>query len=467
MKKHMSLKEALSTVLQSSEGEEDTSSITDSGNDYSSGEVLPAFEDGSSSREEEEEGEGEEDDNEEEMEDQEEDKGAGWNSKNGKLIWAPTHKDTLRKRFMQISTALRFDDRLSRPARQRRDKLAAIRELWDVWSTRLPVLFTPGRDVCVDEQLVPFKGRCLFKEYIPSKPAKYGLKVWVLCDVETSYAWKMQVYTGRSPGAMREVNQGMRVALEMTEGLEGHTVTVDNFFTSFPLAEELHKWKMTLVGTLRKNKPELPPQLLQTRLRPVVFSRTQTAVSYIPKKGKNVVLLSTKHRDPAVEEGPKRKPKIIVDYNHCKDAVDNLDKVVGTYSCSRRSSRPVSSCDTGERIRTSSHQSPTSRAPRLSDPRRPPASNSFGPGRLRLPPGNSSLGLGRLRWLPGNSSLGPGRLRRLPGNSSLGPGRLRRLPGNSNLWPSGLRWFPISGSLCLVAAAGCFAPPLSGQDQIK
>ncbi|XP_019135160.2 piggyBac transposable element-derived protein 4-like [Larimichthys crocea] len=259
-----------------------------------------------------------------------------WAEHTGRAIFRATMS---RKRFMQISTALRFDDRLSRPARQRRDKLAAIRELWDVWSTRLPVLFTPGRDVCVDEQLVPFKGRCLFKEYIPSKPAKYGLKVWVLCDVETSYAWKMQVYTGRSPGAMREVNQGMRVALEMTEGLEGHTVTVDNFFTSFPLAEELHKWKMTLVGTLRKNKPELPPQLLQTRLRPVVFSRTQTAVSYIPKKGKNVVLLSTKHRDPAVEEGPKRKPKIIVDYNHCKDAVDNLDKVVGTYSCSRRSSR--------------------------------------------------------------------------------------------------------------------------------
>ncbi|KAJ4930926.1 hypothetical protein JOQ06_025227 [Pogonophryne albipinna] len=51
-----------------------------------------------------------------------------------------------------------------------------------------------------------------------------------------------------------------------------------------------------------------------------------TAVSYIPKRGRNVLLLSSKHRDPAVTEEEKRKPMIIADYNHCKGAVDNLDK---------------------------------------------------------------------------------------------------------------------------------------------
>ncbi|KAJ4947899.1 hypothetical protein JOQ06_009930, partial [Pogonophryne albipinna] len=51
-----------------------------------------------------------------------------------------------------------------------------------------------------------------------------------------------------------------------------------------------------------------------------------TAVSYIPKRGRNVLLLSSKHRDPAVIEEEKRKPVNIADYNHCKGAVDNLDK---------------------------------------------------------------------------------------------------------------------------------------------
>lgn len=35
----------------------------------------------------------------------------------------------------------------------------------------------------------------------------------------------------------------------------------------------------------------------------------------------------------------KRKPIVIKDYNRCNGGVDNLDKVVGTYSCRRRTNR--------------------------------------------------------------------------------------------------------------------------------
>ncbi|KAJ4934252.1 hypothetical protein JOQ06_007052, partial [Pogonophryne albipinna] len=78
--------------------------------------------------------------------------------------------------------------------------------------------------------------------------------------------------------------------------------------------------------------PELPSKLLQVRQRAALsslfgFTKNTTAVSYIPKRGRNV-LLSSKHRDPAVTEEEKRKPVIIADYNHCKGAVDNLDKVL-------------------------------------------------------------------------------------------------------------------------------------------
>ncbi|XP_034094537.1 piggyBac transposable element-derived protein 4-like isoform X2 [Gymnodraco acuticeps] len=186
--------------------------------------------------------------------------------------------------------------------------------------------------VCVDEQLVPFRGRCKFRQYIPSKPAKYRLKIWVTADVETSYAWKCQIYTGKAAGSAAKVGQGKRVVLEMTEGLQGITVTCDHFFTSYALVQELLKRKVALVGTIRRNKPELPSKLLQVRQRAALsslfgFTKNTTAVSYIPKRGRNVLLLSSKHRDPAVTEEEKRKPVIIADYNHCKGAVDNLDKL--------------------------------------------------------------------------------------------------------------------------------------------
>lgn len=260
-----------------------------------------------------------------------------WSEKWGRSIFRATMSE---KRFKDINRALRFDDKLSRPPR-RVDKMAPFRKVWNMWTHRLEMLFSPDRDLCVDEQLVAFKGRCSFRQYMPKKPAKYGIKIWAACDVKTSYAWRLQVYTGKAAPDRVEVNQGMRVVLDMTEGLQGHVVTCDNFFTSCALADELLKRKMALVGTIRQNKPELPPHLLQAKKREIfssifAFTNTHTLVSYIPRRGKNVLLLSTKHRCPDVSKEGKRKPVIIEDYNKCKGGVDNLDMVVGTYSCRRR-----------------------------------------------------------------------------------------------------------------------------------
>lgn len=165
------------------------------------------------------------------------------------------------------------------------------------------------------------------------KPGRYGIKVWVACDARTSYAWRMAVYTGKPDGGTQEVNQGKRVVLELVEGLKGHTVTCDNFFTSFSLGEELLKQNIAMVGTIRWSKPELPPELLKVRQRAPLsslfaFTQTHTAVSYVPRRGRNVLLMSTKHRQPAISNAEHKKPVIILDYNRNKGAVDNLDKVI-------------------------------------------------------------------------------------------------------------------------------------------
>ncbi|KAJ8393710.1 hypothetical protein AAFF_G00057630 [Aldrovandia affinis] len=185
------------------------------------------------------------------------------------------------------------------------------------------------------------RGRCPFRQYMPSKPAKYGIKSWVACDAKSSYAWKMQVYTGKPTSGGPEKNQGMRVVLDVTEGLRGHNVTCDNFFTSYELGQQLLKRKITMVGTVRKNKPELPPALLASKEREVFSSKfaTTTLVSYLPKKNKNVVLLSTLHTEADISDREDRKPGIILDYNCNKGGVDNLDKVIGTYSCRRMTAR--------------------------------------------------------------------------------------------------------------------------------
>ncbi|KAL6489250.1 hypothetical protein MHYP_G00029910 [Metynnis hypsauchen] len=145
--------------------------------------------------------------------------------------------------FQMISRVLRFDNR---DTRAKPDKLAPIRDVWEKWVQLLPLMFNPGPEVTVDERFLPFRGKCPFRQYMPSKPGKYGIKIWAACDAKTSYAWNLQIYTGKSTSGIPEIQQGKHVVLDMTTGLQGHNITCDNFFTSYDLGQELLRRKLTM-----------------------------------------------------------------------------------------------------------------------------------------------------------------------------------------------------------------------------
>ncbi|XP_031685334.1 piggyBac transposable element-derived protein 4-like [Oncorhynchus kisutch] len=127
----------------------------------------------------------------------------------------------------------------------------------------------------------------------------------------------------------------------MTAGLQGHSMTCDNF-CNFCSWSGVAPKKMTMLGTVRRYKPELPTALLTTKDRDrfsskSAFTDTQIRVSYCPKKKKNVLLMTTLHSDASIRGD--RKPKAVLDYNRNKGGVDNLDEVTGTYSCKRMTAR--------------------------------------------------------------------------------------------------------------------------------
>lgn len=221
--------------------------------------------------------------------------------------------------------------------------MAPIRMIFDKWMHRLKNSYIPGKNVTVDEQLVPFRRRCPFIQYMPSKPAKYGMKIWAVCDSDTFYAWNLELYVGRNRNCHPEMNQGERVVFSLTVNLNGRNVTCGNFFTFYSLATELKKRQMTIVGTIRKNRKELPPVLIAMKPKPPLHSEfvfdhklRATMVSYVPKKNRFVTLLSTMHLRKEVDSGDKKKPEIINYHNATKGAVDTLDEMVGTYQCKRK-----------------------------------------------------------------------------------------------------------------------------------
>ncbi|XP_067101197.1 piggyBac transposable element-derived protein 4-like [Osmerus mordax] len=251
------------------------------------------------------------------------------------------------RRCEDICSFLRFDDKRTRALRQETDHMAAFRYVWDCFLTNCRRRFIPSDCVTIDEQLVPFRGRCRFLQYMPSKPAKYGIKIFWMCDARIPYAIDGMVYTGRQPGEEVQRNLGENIVRQLCYGIRqtGRNITMDNFFTSVPLAEKLLEKNLTIVGTLRQNKPDIPSVMKPSKLREkhsseFGFNGNMTMVSYVPKKGKAVVLLSTMHDSRVVDENSvKKKPEVIQYYNKTKGGVDTMDQMVRTYTCKRRTRR--------------------------------------------------------------------------------------------------------------------------------
>ena len=170
-----------------------------------------------------------------------------WNRESGRPIF---NSCMGRNRFQVLTRVLRFDSRTDRQERRQRDKMAPIRVLHDKMAALCRNNYKVGPQVCVDEQLVLFRGRCPFRVYIPSKPGKYGLKVWACCDVNTAYISNFELYTGIT-GHGREIGQASRVVLQMTDHLSGkksilhinvYNSNLRNIFFLLQVLEEGSQW---------------------------------------------------------------------------------------------------------------------------------------------------------------------------------------------------------------------------------
>lgn len=178
-------------------------------------------------------------------------------------------------RFRFILRNLKLDNFRTRNERKATDKLAGVRYLVDHFNNSCKKYYSLSDQdqVTIDEMLEAFRGSCGFRQYIPSKPAKYGVKIFALCDAKTFYTNNIEIYCGKQPdGPYAQDNDAFSIVKRLVQPISnsGRNVTCDNWFTSIPLAQELmHNEKLTLVGTIRSNRKGIPAFMKHSKDRPV------------------------------------------------------------------------------------------------------------------------------------------------------------------------------------------------------
>ena len=245
-----------------------------------------------------------------------------------------------RKRCQLLMKFLHFQNNAQyNPNDPQRDRLFKIRTIMDLLKNRFKTMYYPSEHITVDESLVPYKGRLMFKQFIKTKRARFGIKMYELASAEgilidfLIYQGNLEAVLLQPPG--KNWLHTERIPLTFLDSYldKGHTLCTDNFYTTPKMAKYLLERQTKTVGTIKPNRKNFPkdfPADKDMQKGTAVFKEYDNilVMKYTAAKDKSqkkpeiVHMLSTKHlakmknttnRD--AQENVVQKPEAIMYYN--------------------------------------------------------------------------------------------------------------------------------------------------------
>jgi Transposase IS4 len=143
------------------------------------------------------------------------------------------------------------------PAVAAADPLSRVRPLIQSLQHSFPRHYAPSRCLTLDEAMVAFKGRSPIKQYIPSKPHKWGYKIY--CLASDDYLLHFEVYQGKeehpSPLGIT-YDTVMRMTTKYQH--QQYFLFTDNWFTSPAVLDELKRRGIHCCGSVKRNRRGMP-----------------------------------------------------------------------------------------------------------------------------------------------------------------------------------------------------------------
>ena len=206
----------------------------------------------------------------------------------------------------------------------------------------------PGKNICIDERLMLWKGRLKFKQNLPLKRHRFGIKFFELVDCDTGFLLGFIIYT-ETDTEFEKFDLGISgdiVAHFLKPYFyKGHVVYTDNWYSSPVLAEFLHDRDTGMCGTVKKNRkgtPELKSKLNKGEIE-VAHTDTWLVLKWLDKK--EVYMITTVHETGYSSTGKQHwktkedimKPTCIVEYNKNMGGVDDIDRQLSLAESVRKS----------------------------------------------------------------------------------------------------------------------------------
>ena len=192
--------------------------------------------------------------------------------------------------------------------------------------------------------MTKFKGRSTLKQYLPMKPVKRGIKLWMRCDALTGYTNDMNVYAGKgSPNPVGTLGERVVGALVSTIKETDVTLAFDRFFTSVNLMDIL---QFGAVGTCNATRKNLPKAAQCFEKGESEFKCNNNGILLARwRDTKKVILLSNCHNESSSPIQEKNKdgsgrwvsfPEAIQFYRKIMGGVDLANQIAGLYDLDRK-----------------------------------------------------------------------------------------------------------------------------------
>lgn len=72
-------------------------------------------------------------------------------------------------------------------------KLRKLRLVINYLSSKFSSFYSPGEDIAIDESLVKLRARLGYIQYNPSKRARFGIKIYKICDSKSGYCMDFKI----------------------------------------------------------------------------------------------------------------------------------------------------------------------------------------------------------------------------------------------------------------------------------